>query len=352
MPPKEQFNNLVMQNLKANDSYDRFWYRFEFEKKQHRGIIDLSNKDLSKRDRLMVAKKEFLSIKEKVEQGISSDATVNYMVDKYLSTLDEGEYKRDRKSFYDRNVKTKLGNKKISSIMPDHIQSLVDALIKSGYAARTAKQAIEILSPAFRIARANRIMYHNPCEDVKIKYTKTKKIVANASERLKIAYNHIMERYEKDPFFRAFFLLAIQGRRRGEIINLRVEDVDLAHDMYILRDTKNGEEQKIFLPPNVKIALMEFMPKKGYVFTSPRTGGKITGGYKQVLMIRKSIGDWFSLHYLRNIMVSAMAENGVDAIHMSGALGHNDATTINKYLTMNYMKGSRIASNMMDDISK
>lgn len=340
-----------MQNLKANDSYDRFWYRFEFEKKSHRGIIDLSQNDLSKRDRVMVAKREFISIKEKVEQGISSDATVDYMVDKYLATLEEGDYKKYRKIFYDNNVKPKLGNKKIASIMPDHIQVLVDGLIKSGYAPRTAKQAIEVLSPAFRIARANRIMYHNPCEDVKIKYNKTKKIVSNASERLKIAYNHIMDRYKDDPFYRAFFLLALQGRRRSEIINLRAEDVDIEHDLYILRDTKNGEEQKIFLPPNVKIALVEFMPSKGLVFASIRTGGKITGGYKQVLMIRKSIGDWFSLHYLRNIMVSAMAENGVDAIHLSGALGHSDATTINKYLTMNYMRGSRIASNMMDNIS-
>lgn len=340
-----------MQNLKANDTYDRFWYRFEFEKKQHRGIIDLSNKDLSKRDRLMVAKREFLSIKEKIEQGISSDATVDYMVGKYFDTLNDGEYKKYRKVFYENNVKPKLGNKKIALIMPDHIQVLVDGLIKKGYAPRTAKQAIEVLSPAFRIARANRIMFHNPCEDVKIKYTKTKKIVSNASERLKIAYNHIMERYKDDPFYRAFFLFALQGRRRSEIINLRVDDVDLEHDMYILRDTKNGEEQKIFLPPNVKSALIEFMPNSGLVFTSLRTGGKITGGYKQVLMIRKSIGDWFSLHYLRNIMVSAMAENGIESIHLSGALGHSDATTINKYLTMNYLRGSELASNMIDTIA-
>lgn len=37
------------------------------------------------------------------------------------------------------------------------------------------KQAIEILSPALRIARANQIMFHNPCENIKIKLPKTKK---------------------------------------------------------------------------------------------------------------------------------------------------------------------------------
>jgi D-ribose pyranose/furanose isomerase RbsD len=46
-------------------------------------------------------------------------------------------------------------------------------------------------------------------------------------------------------------------------------------------------------------------------------------------------------------MVSAMAELGVDAIYMSGALGHSDPNTITKYLTMNYLTGSKIASNMI-----
>jgi hypothetical protein len=41
---------------------------------------------------------------------------------------------------------------------------------------------------------------------------------------------------------------------------------------------------------------------------------------------------------------------GVDAIHMSGALGHTDTTTfINKYLTINSMHGSKIASDMIQE---
>ncbi len=45
--------------------------------------------------------------------------------------------------------------------------------------------------------------------------------------------------------------------------------------------------------------------------------------------------------------VSAMAEQGIDPIYMSGALGHNDPNTITKYLTMNYMQGSKIASDII-----
>jgi hypothetical protein len=34
---------------------------------------------------------------------------------------------------------------------------------------------------------------------------------------------------------------------------------------------------------------------------------------------------------------------------MSGALGHNDPNTITKYLTMNYLQGSKIASDMIQN---
>ena len=64
--------------------------------------------------------------------------------------------------------------------------------------------------------------------------------------------------------------------------------------------------------------------------------------------MKNEIGSWFTMHYTRNVMVSAMAENGVDAIYMSGALGHNDPNTITKYLTMNYLQGSKIASDMIN----
>jgi len=47
-------------------------------------------------------------------------------------------------------------------------------------------------------------------------------------------------------------------------------------------------------------------------------------------------------------MVSAMAEDGLESMHLSGALGHNNPHTINDYLTINYLKGSRLASGIID----
>lgn len=150
--------------------------------------------------------------------------------------------------------------------------------------------------------------------------------------------------YKNDPFYRAFYLLALLGRRKGEIEKLKCEDVDLKNDYYIIRDTKNHEDQKHFLPPNVKEALESFMNKKGPVFVSSITGREISNPKRQTEKMKKETGDWFSMHYCRNVLVSAMAEQGVEAITLSGVLGHKDATTINKYLSLNYLKSSKQAS--------
>ena len=344
----KDYPNQVRANLKANLKYDIFYYRFRHDQKAYYGIIDYSNKTWNKKDRIQNAEIELLKAKKEAENKIDTDATINQIVTLYFETLKDGTYKKSRKSYYERKVERSLGNKKAKNILPMHIQKIINKNIKDGDSPRTAKQAIEVLSPAFNIARANRIVTHNPCQDVKIELPKAKKIVVNATDRLTSIYQAIIKLYENDPYYRAFFLLALQGRRKGEIMNLRWEDISFAYDYYFLADTKNDEEQKVFLPPNVKEALLHFKKESGWVFESPIDPTKrLSDAKRQTAKLKKELGDWFTMHYTRNVMVSAMAEKGIDAIHMSGALGHNDPNTITKYLTMNYMQGSKIASDMI-----
>jgi len=345
--PKD-YPNQIKPALKANDTFNKFYYRFTYDKKAYKGIIDYSSKSWNKRDRIKYAEAELSKARIEAEKNIDTDAKINDIVELYFETLKDGAYKNSRKSYYERRIKKTLGNKKAKDVLPMHIQKIINKNIKDGDSPRTAKQAIEVLSPAFNIARANRIIVHNPCLDVKITLPKAKKIVVNATQRLTDIYQAIMRLYIDNPFYRAFFLLALQGRRKGEIINLRWEDVSFEYDYYFLANTKNDEEQKVFLPPNVKNALYEFQQKSGWVFESPiNKGNRISDAKRQTAKLKEELGEWFTMHYTRNVMVSAMAEQGIDAIYMSGALGHNDPNTINKYLTMNYMKGSKIASDMI-----
>jgi len=338
----------VRQNLKANQDYTKFFYRFTYEGNSYKNIIDCSKKSWNKRERIRYAESQLLQAREDAETLLDRNATIDDIVQLYLDTLEDGTYKRNRESYYKRKVKNKLGKKKASSILPMQIQNLVNQHMKNGDKPATVRQVIEVLSPAFNIARKNRLIVYNPCLDVKIKHEKTLKIVKDATVVLKRILDAIMELFGDDPYLLAFFLLALQGRRKSEILNLRWESISFNYDYYILTNTKNDEEQKIFLPPNVKEALMVFQKKRGWVFESPiHPGEHLTDVKRPIEKLKKKLGSWFTMHVTRNVMVSAMAEQGINAIHMSGALGHNDPNTVIKYLTMNYMKGSKIASDMI-----
>jgi integrase len=233
-----------------------------------------------------------------------------------------------------------------------HIKEVIKSQEDKGLAPRTIKQTLEILNPAFKSAIANRLIQFNPLDGIKIKLPKTKKIVTDATKRLTEIYNAITTEFEDNPFYQALYLFALQGRRKSEILNLKWEDVNLDQNYYILRNTKNNEEQKIFLPPRIKNLLLQLNNSTEYVFTSGRTNSKMVNINKVTARLKKRLGCDFTLHYLRNVIVSAMAEQGLDAIHLSGALGHNNAHTIDKYLTLNYLKGSELASKTIDKIIK
>ena len=159
--------------------------------------------------------------------------------------------------------------------------------------------------------------------------------------------------FRSNPFYKALYLFALQGRRKSEILTLKWEDVNLKQGYYILRNTKNNEEQKIFLPEPIKEIISEFDKFDEYVFTSGRTGTRMININKVTARLKRRLNDdKFCLHYLRNVIVSAMAEQGLESIYLSGALGHNNPNTINKYLTLNYLRSSEIASGIIDEIVK
>ncbi len=102
----------------------------------------------------------------------------------------------------------------------------------------------------------------------------------------------------------------------------------------------------------VKVALLEIKDDhKGLVFKSPITGKAIVNIDRQMRQLRKHTGiDNLTLHYMRNILVSALAEQSTEAVTLSGILGHKDINTINKYLSNSTMKSGLKGLKTIDTI--
>ncbi|MFA7084950.1 MAG: tyrosine-type recombinase/integrase [Arcobacteraceae bacterium] len=231
-----------------------------------------------------------------------------------------------------------------------HIKDCIKKQENLGLAPGTVKTTLEILNPTFHEAVANRVIDFNPCYGISIKIPRTKKIVMHASDELSIIIKTIYEVFHNNPFYLSFYLFAIQGRRKSEILTLKWEQIDFKNNTYLLEDTKNGEHQVFHLAKNIRLELEKFQSKTGWVYESfVNQGQRVTNVEKQTNKLKQLIPN-FTLHRLRNIIVSAMAEQGMSPTLMSAALGHNNTTTLSKYLTLNYMKSSEVVEQVIQNI--
>jgi len=320
----------VETGLWTDKKYSIFLYRFTYEKKEYSGLIDLTSKvGWSKKDKIFSARADLMKIKNDKKDAVLSDkVTLDEFMKSFFELRPDTNNTKTRKSHYERYVSPICGMKKVIDIRQLHIKQSIKSQEDLG-----------------------RLISYNPLDGIVIKLPKTKKIVSEAGMELNKIHKAIYAEFKEDPFYLTLFLFALQGRRKGEILTLRWEDVSIDNSYYILRNTKNNEEQKIFLPDVIKENLKEIPKVSEWVFTSRKTGSHIVDIRKAVNKLKKRLNDDnFGIHYLRNVIVSAMAEQGFDSIHLSGALGHNDPNTIKKYLTMNYLKSSEMASGVIDGI--
>ena len=236
------------------------------------------------------------------------------------------------KGYYKTYIKPVLGSKRIKDVKPamlTRFNRTIDHL-----ATRTQKMAYELLIPIFNLAIEDEIIDRTPIKTEqhvpKRKQLEEKKVVNDAVNKYKTVYAAINKVYKNDPHHRAIFLLGFNGRRRNEVLSLKWEDIDFENNKYTVRakTSKVNMDMMFELPSDVKSALLEFQGERGNVF-------KVKNIVKQYPKIRKECGiPEFTFHWMRNLAVSALSAKGVDATHLSAMLGHTDAGTIKKYLSL------------------
>ena len=333
----------------------KYLARFRVEDKIYTKVLGYSKKNgtniLSPRD----ASKLLDTYKETIEAGYTSTdkVTLNKLFELYFETLDTSkQWTHKKKYIYEHYIKKSLGKKKIEKIREMDIQGLLNSMNNKGLSPRTRKSVMEVLNPLFKFATINKYLKDNPTIGITVKVPSQKKIVTNATELFKKVYAGINTYYHDNPYYRALFLFGFTGRRKSEILNLKWENIDFKHNYYWIEDTKTDDQQKYQLPHYLIEPLQAIKDdRKGLVFKSPITGKKIVNIDRQMRQLKKFLElETLTMHYMRNILVSALAEQGIEAITLSGILGHKDPNTINKYLSINHHKSSQIGLSRVDDI--
>ena len=345
------YESIKIDKLKGRKYLARFRVNEEIKTKilgysKKNGTVILSPKEAGKLLELY---------KSDLEAGYtsSSNITLDKLFELYFETLDTSkQWTHKKKSIYQLYIKPPLGKKKIEKIRKMDIQGVLNAMNKKGLSPRTRKTVMEVMNPLFRFAIENKYLRDNPTIGITVKIPSQKKIVTNATELFKKVYAGINAYYHDNPYYRALFLFGFTGRRKGEILSLKWENIDFTHNYYWIEDTKTDDQQKYQLPHYLIEPLQTIKDdRKGLVFKSPITGKKIINIDRQMRQLKKFLElDTLTMHYMRNILVSALAEQGIEAITLSGILGHKDPNTINKYLSINHHKSSQIGLSKVDDI--
>jgi len=348
-------DNLYIQKNYSKDKPTKFLIDFTYQRKRYRKVITIDNPLWDKRTRINEAKKRLQEYKEQVVQGKrpNEKITIEQLFDLYIKNQPDTDWNRKKPQIFERYIKPYIGQTRVTQLKPFEVEKLLKRMEQQGYKPRTRKQVLEILKPLYKFAQINAITDSDPTKFINVKIPPQKKIVIDAANKLKIIYETITTLYEDDPYYQALFLFGFTGRRKGEVLGLQWEHIDLVNGYYWLPNTKPNQQQRYPLPNRIKELLLSIPigEKKGLVFKSPVTGKKLSNIERQVKKIRKRTGiKEFSFHYMRNVLVSAMAEHGLDTPYLSGILGHTDINTINKYLTNNTFKSGEEAYHVIDRI--
>lgn len=165
----------------------------------------------------------------------------------------------------------------------------------------------------------------------------------DAERLLEIVYNYPFSSRFLRTRNHAFFATAIfAGLRKSELLNLKYADVDLENKTLLVRQGKGNKDRYIPFHFSLAESLKRYNDERRRLkktcpefFCSMYRNGRFTdtGVRRLVDMMRRELGAYFSLHWLRHTFGTLMSEGGVDVFRISAFMGHESINTTKGYLS-------------------
>ncbi|MBU1164878.1 tyrosine-type recombinase/integrase [Patescibacteria group bacterium] len=140
------------------------------------------------------------------------------------------------------------------------------------------------------------------------------------------------------------------GLRVSEIINLKIQDLDLLELTIHIRQAKGKKDRITIMPEKLKIDLQNLIAgkdKNDYIFSSER-GGKLTERTAQKVFAnslkKANIKKNATFHSLRHSFATHLLENGVDVRYVQELLGHQNIRTTQIYTQVTNPRLKKIKS--------
>ena len=280
---------------------------------------------LSKR-RVEVAENKFLDKKEEPPKVRFKEFAKEY--DKWCQTNNKGYH---RKKWFINHLVTIFGDKYLNEITTWDIEKYRLERKKQGLSAASLNRPIACLKHMFNKAIEWGFLKENPAKPVKLFKENNRRLrFLNEGEVNRLLIN--CNGYLKD-----IVLLALNtGMRKGEIFNLKWQDINFELRLIHVSDSKNNEARDIPINEVLYETLKALKDKaeegQDYIFINPKTNkpyDNVKRSFKTAL--KKADIEDFTFHDLRHTFASHLVMNGVDLMTVKELLGHKDIKMTMRY---------------------
>ncbi len=257
---------------------------------------------------------------------------------------------RAAESHLKRHILHRLGSLRLQELNAKTLQAFVTTLAATGITRKSIENILQSLFSILRVAR----LFGNAFPQVKRSDLVLPRSEAGREVRsLDAAQVGQIITSAKEPFATMFALLGMTGLHAGEMLGLKVADLDFNHKVIHIRrsvDSRTKKEQStkskgstsdVPMPPALEKRLKDFLLKNyrenpnGYLFAN-RNGncysvGKVTE--YGLWPVQKALNiDRTGLHAFRHAAASELLEQGAPLPVVQRQLRHRDArTTLQKY---------------------
>lgn len=236
------------------------------------------------------------------------------------------------KSYLVKKLVTRFGNLYLSDVTTQMIEQYQSEILANGKKPATANRAIAVL--AHMISKA--CDWEMCSADVLKRIRKVKHIKEN-NRRLRYLSKEECQNLINacEPHLKPIVITALNtGMRKGEILTLKWDNVDMKHGFILLDITKNGERREIPINDTLRGVLQGITRRLDipYVFYDNATGKPyrdVKRSFNTALR-RAGIKD-FHFHDLRHTFASHLVMAGVDITTVKELLGHKTLTMTLRY---------------------
>jgi integrase len=286
--------------------------------------------------------------------------TVSELADRYIDKIIPTKIKSgDDSKRHLLYWKKALGHVLLSDFTPALIIEKRDELAsgqtnRGQRAPATVNRYLAALSHACTIAvKEWGWMEDNPLQKVsKLKEPRGRVRFLSETER-----NDLLEASKNVPYkhLHTIIVLALStGARKGEIMNLRWNDLDQARNQITLHETKNGERRALPLTGYAKALILEH-EKIRRIDTDllfPSQTGKTPFDIKKSwnIALKAAEIDDFRFHDLRHSAASYLAMNGATLAEIAEVLGHKTLQMVKRYAHLSEAHTSSVVASMNERI--